>query len=114
MENTNKETLQFENVKCPVCGNDTFVEFPGPKTIYGCSRLDSDGYRCRGIVCRCNKCEKVYPSTNFGKHIDVYECKTCGSVQWDYTDMKKTDDRISQAGNQLDALRNSILKNLFN
>lgn len=104
MENTPRTNLIFENVKCPVCGGNSFDEFPEPKTIFQCSNMTT-GKRCSGIVCKCNNCDRIYPSVNFGKHGDVYECKTCGKVQWEYTDYMKTMDMISSWHSGLSGFR---------
>ena len=101
MSNELKQDLTFEGITCPVCGGKTFGEYPGPKTIFRCTNPRPNGDPCPGVVCKCAGCNTVYTSENFGKHGDVYECKTCGRVQWDYTELKRTDDMIASIHNRL-------------
>lgn len=99
MEETPKTDLMFDGITCPVCGGTLFDEYPGPKTIFQCAKKEPS--RCSGVVCKCLGCDKMYPATNFGKHGDVYECKTCGRVQWDYTELRRDLDWISSVHSKM-------------
>ena len=81
--------LRFDGVVCPICGGEIWGDHNGLKTTFRCLTPTANGGPCRGLACKCLGCDKVYPSTNFGLHGDVYECKTCGRVQWDYTEQMR-------------------------
>lgn len=107
---TKTEIFKFSGVRCPVCGRNKFIKGSVPKaepkgTIFYCytgrDNITWDSSFCPGIACYCNKCKKHYPSTNFGFHSGAYECKTCGAVQWEYTDYVKVNEEFSQILNRV-------------
>lgn len=96
------EKVKMENytldIPCPRCGGHEYTNGRANnewnKTTYWCKK--GRGVNpCMGYLCFCKKCEKIYPETKFGKHGDVYECKECGTVQWDYTDYKREEERFA-------------------
>lgn len=103
MENdqTNKIEVKDFDVKCPLCGTQKYItaRLNGRclTTIYRC--YPRNGKICDGKIVYCKTCDKWYSHTNFGFHADAYECKTCGTVQWDYTDMVKKENYERQVIN---------------
>lgn len=101
--------FHFDDVACPVCGNHDFMYGRVPPdedpkgTIYWCltGRENHSTNYCTGVLAYCKKCEKLYPSTNFGYHAGAYECKECGSVQWEYTDYMKFEEKAKQILSQI-------------
>lgn len=87
--------------ECPVCGNHEFSTMPlmrdGKKyfsqTVLWCMKNRGEPNMCRGTLCYCKQCDKFYSSSAFGYRNGAYECKECGTVQWDYTDYKKEEER---------------------
>ena len=81
-------TVSLLNNPCPVCGNTSYTQSQKHTTMYRCATM-SNNSQCKYTVYKCKKCEKYYPKAFFGKHGDVWECKECGAVQWDVTDINK-------------------------
>lgn len=96
MENdqTNKIEIKDFDVSCPLCGTRKYLTavLQGKylKTVYRCYPVN--GKICDGKIVYCRTCNQWYSYSNFGFHNDAYECKTCGTVQWDYTDLMKRED----------------------
>lgn len=101
------KNVHFDGVKCELCGCESFFELPKPRTIWGCNGI-KNGQRCKGIICKCSKCNKIYMSDHFGQHGDVWECKTCNTVQWEYTDMMKLYAKMRAQASRAHSLRNEI------
>lgn len=108
--NTN---VHFDGVKCEICGCDSFSEIPKPTTMWSCNGTYR-GERCKGLLCKCTKCNKYYMAEHFGHHGDVWECKTCGAVQWDFTDMmtklekiRAQEEEARRIRREIEAMRNS-------
>ena len=105
------------DITCPVCGQNNFQTAKHPdgnwcNTVFWCRTGLEKLNRCSGVVCYCKKCEKMYPAYQFGKHGDVYECKECGTVQWEYTDYKKDEEKKSaflrRMSQEINYLKNSF------
>lgn len=100
MENNQENKIEIKefDIKCPICGTQKYASgvLQGKflKTVFRC--YPRNGKICDGKIVYCKKCEKWYPFTNFGFHADAYECKTCGTVQWEYTDVMKREDYEKQ------------------
>jgi ribosomal protein L37E len=111
-EGRREETL---DIPCPICGNHEFTTAKMPrggwlKTVYWCKT--GRGVRpCMGYVCYCKGCDKLYPATGFGFHNGAYECKECGRVQWEYTDLMKEQSKDAA---DLAQIRRSIATDLQN
>ena len=79
-------------VVCPICGGTQLERIKKWKseeyneTLFSCLKSKHDG------LAFCKGCKKLYPYEGFGKHGDVYECKECGRVQWEFTELKKQAD----------------------
>lgn len=99
---TKNSMLDYEvEESCPVCGKHLFTSTPYLKnreqfysqTVLWCKNGRGSSRMCNGKICYCKKCEKYYPESEFGFHNDAYECKECGQVQWDYTEIKSAEKR---------------------
>ncbi len=100
-----KPYYKYLDIRCPICGNNRFLyaklsSGERAKTVLWC-RADRTaktiGDICRGVACYCKGCDTYYPENMFGFRNGVYECKECGTPQWEYTDYKKRDDEMGRA-----------------
>lgn len=76
----------MKGLYCPDCNEDKHVssyEKDGLFVCYTCGKIL--GYLCRG-------CDRVYLENRLAKRHNVYVCKTCGAIQWGYTENKKGRD----------------------
>jgi len=112
------QVVTITNVHCPKCGANIFSKKYIEKGIYICEGKDETSVvgKCWTAQYLCKTCNKIYPESNFGKHGDVYECKTCGSVNWPYTDRQKENteslNKIREMNSKLDSILKSN-KNIF-
>lgn len=81
------------DITCPVCKGRSFYTYKvGDKfieTVCFCQTNRLTNNPCPGKLAYCKKCKKYYPENGFGYRNDVYECKECGTVQWELTDIIK-------------------------
>lgn len=97
------------DIPCPRCGKHEYTYTPIIKddktyflnTVLWCKTNRGTLQLCPGKICYCKKCEKYYPESNFGFHNDAFECKECGQVQWDYTDLILQERRQSAMLNRI-------------
>ena len=102
----NTKIYVIKALPCPICGSVKYTQGEHQKTLYRCAKIDKNGEQCKTVVYMCNRCNGIYPRSNFGKQGDVWVCKTCGSTQWDLTDSERMLDKIRSARDQLDVIRN--------
>lgn len=111
------ETIKIEKLKCPKCGSNIYDKQWAEKYIYICQGEDKTSIvgKCWTVQCLCKTCNKIYPEDNFGKHGDVYECKTCGNINWPYTDRKRSNQELLNQIQSMDSKLDRLLKsnNIF-
>ena len=83
--------------ECPIChghdfGSGSRTGLGGYyKTVLQCltNAFGTPNPQCKGELAYCKKCNKWLPFSEFGNRNDTYECKECGTVQWDLTELMK-------------------------
>ena len=93
-ENTTPETF-IPEVTCPKCGGHTFRESGVEDGMYICTNR-IDGKVCDHTQYLCRTCNKIKDESTFGKHGDVWECKTCNTVCWPCTDRMRAIEEAKQ------------------
>ncbi len=96
---------------CSKCGSHLYDEKLAETGVYVCIEPDSSNVmgKCCTVHCLCKTCNKIYPENNFGKHGDVYECKTCGSLNWPYTDRQREHENLMKKISSLNSGLNGFL-----
>ena len=99
-------------ISCPKCKGHEFRKVlipngPRTETVFACrtSYPKKPGEifpdLCPGMVCYCKKCEKYYPSAEFLRSRDEYICRTCYTVQLEYSEYRRASDHIGAVVNSV-------------
>lgn len=82
-----KDVIVCDQLQCPKCGSHKFWKEDSLEGLYICANpVDSEAFCNEVSGSYCPECKTLRPFSKYGKHMDVYECKICGRVNWPLTD----------------------------
>ncbi len=103
----------MKNPTCPICGHSVYIDKYEKDGCYICAYKPENTYICGTIIgCKCTQCNTFLPKEHFGLRNDVYECKTCGKVQWGYTEYMRSRKEFEEALANFTSINQSLQQRL--